>query len=70
MQVQHLTRDTNWESKKKRGNKRALTQAGDHKAAWNRQGSIIKTNVKHKKDPQKKLPPETVSKETLEGLNV
>ena len=53
-QVPHLTRDTIWESDK---NTKRHTQenqdvspfpAGDHKAARNRQNSIIKTNVKHK----------------------
>ena len=40
--------------------------AGDHKAAKNRQDSIIKTNMKHnKKDPQKKQRHETIEKNQI-----
>ena len=60
-QVPHLTRDTIWESDKNTRKHRIQESqevsrfpAGDDKAARNRQDSIIKTNVKHKKDPQKK----------------
>ena len=54
-QVQHLTRDTIWESDK--NTRKHHTQesqevspfpAGDHKAARNRYDSIIKTNKQHK----------------------
>ena len=55
-QVPHLTRDTIWGSDKntskhhtKESQEVSPFQTGDHKAAMNRHGSIIKTNVKHNK---------------------
>ena len=44
--------------------------AGDHKAARNREDSILKTNVKHnnKKDPEKKHRLGMVSKKITGGL--
>ena len=52
-QVPHLTRDTIWESDKTHRNITVHSPfpAGDHKAARNRQDSIIKTNVTKQNDP-------------------
>ena len=74
-QVPHLTRDTIWESDKntrkyhtKESQEVSLFPAGDHKAARNRQDSIIKQTGNIKRIHKRNAALEKVSKKSTGGL--
>ena len=74
-QIPHPTLDTIWESDKRtrkhhiQENKEASPfTAANHKAARNRQDSILKRNTNNKKDPQKNHGLGKVSKKITRGL--